>query len=395
MAHQFVGVDAHKRSVTVAVVDVVGGELAAASFANSSHGVEEVAVWLHAAAPAVLRIGVEGSSGHGRHLAQRLVAAGYDVWEVPPRRTAERRRARRAPTTDHHDSYPIARAVAGEPRLGPVKPGAGLGEAHDELVIVRDHRNLLVQRRKTMLNQAEAALDAAPLAWTDTGRAGRKVLPRLQAVLHAGQQPATAAERELLALLSELDADIAELNGRIRVLDKRLAALIIACGSSLLDEPGIGVVTAAALLAEVGDPARFRNEGAFNRWWGGAPVARSPPQKATLSPPDTASTCSATAPSTACYMSCRSPKAAITSPPATTWNVNGLKATARKKPAVPTRLCWADASSDACGPTDADNLIIQHPKLPNRIPLDKGASGTCQAAAGFSCASPLTTACDW
>jgi transposase len=275
VAHQFVGVDAHKRSVTVAVVDAVGGELAAASFANSSHGVEEVAVWLHAAAPAVLRIGVEGSSGHGRHLAQRLVAAGYDVREVPPRRTAERRRARRAPKTDHHDSYAIARAVAGEPRLGPVKPGAGLGEAHDELVIVRDHRNLLVQRRKTMLSQAEAALDAAPLAWTDTGRAGRKVLPRLQAVLHAGQQPATAAERELLALLSELDADIAELNGRIRVLDKRLAALIIACGSSLLDEPGIGVVTAAALLAEVGDPARFRNEGAFNRWWGGAPVAVS------------------------------------------------------------------------------------------------------------------------
>jgi transposase len=97
VAHQFVGVDAHKRSVTVAVVDAVGGELAAASFANSSHGVEEVAVWLHAAAPAVLRIGVEGSSGHGRHLAQRLVAAGYDVREVPPRRTAERRRARRAP----------------------------------------------------------------------------------------------------------------------------------------------------------------------------------------------------------------------------------------------------------------------------------------------------------
>ena len=89
VAHQFVGVDAHKRSVTVAVVDAVGGELAAASFANSSHGVEEVAVWLHAAAPAVLRIGVEGSSGHGRHLAQRLVAAGYDVWEVPPRRTEE------------------------------------------------------------------------------------------------------------------------------------------------------------------------------------------------------------------------------------------------------------------------------------------------------------------
>jgi transposase len=275
VAHQFVGVDAHKRSVTVAVVDAVGGQLAAASFANSSSGVEEVVAWLPSAAPAVLRVGVEGSSGHGWHLAERLVAAGYDVREVPPRRTAERRRARRAPKTDYHDGYAIARAVAAEPTLGPVKPGAGLGEAHDELVIVRDHRNLLVQRRKTMLNQAEAALDVAPLAWTDAGRGGRKVWPRLQALLHAAHQPATAADRQLLDLLTELHADIAECSSRIQVLDKRLAALVAACGSTLLQERGIGVVTAATLLTEVGDPARFRNEGAFNRWWGGAPVAVS------------------------------------------------------------------------------------------------------------------------
>lgn len=69
MAHQFVGVDAHKRSITVAVVDAVGGQLAAASFANSSSGVEEVMAWLPAAAPAVLRgwggriIGARPASG--------------------------------------------------------------------------------------------------------------------------------------------------------------------------------------------------------------------------------------------------------------------------------------------------------------------------------------------
>lgn len=41
-------------------------------------------------------------------------------------------------------------------------------------------------------------------------------------------------------------------------------------------EPGVGVVAAATLLAEIGDPARFRSESAFNRWWGGAgPVAVS------------------------------------------------------------------------------------------------------------------------
>ena len=33
--------------------------------------------------------------------------------------------------------------------------------------------DLLVQRRKTMLSQAEATLDAVPLQWTDAGHSSR------------------------------------------------------------------------------------------------------------------------------------------------------------------------------------------------------------------------------
>lgn len=272
---QFAGVDAHKRTVTVAVVDGFGVQVAAASFDNSSSGLAGAVGWLGAAG-VISRIGVEGSAGHGRHLAARLVAAGFDVREVPPRRTAERRRARRRAKTDHEDALAIARATAGEPGLGPVKPGAGLGAVHDELVVVRDHRQMLVARRKTMLNHAEAALAGLPLQLTDAHRGGRKVLPRLRAVLSA-ELPgdAGAALRAQLELLAELHTDIVDLARRIRDLEKRLAVLVERSGSTLLEEPGIGVVGAAALLAEVGDPARFRSEGAFNRWWGGAPVAVS------------------------------------------------------------------------------------------------------------------------
>ena len=38
---------------------------------------------------------------------------------------------------------------------------------------------------------------------------------------------------------------------------------------------GIVIVAAATLLVEIGNPSRFRTESAFNRWWGGAPVAVS------------------------------------------------------------------------------------------------------------------------
>lgn len=275
MAHQqFAGVDAHKRSVTIAVVDTFGVEAAVASFDNSTEGLGQALIWL-ASVGRVARIGVEGSAGHGRHLAERLVIAGLDVREVPPRRTAERRRSRRRAKTDHEDALAIARATAGEPGLGPVKPGADLGPVHEELVVVRDHRNMLVQRRKTMLNHAEAVLGGVPLEFTDAGRGGRKVRPRLRQVVRVDPGNASAPVRAQLAELTELEADITDLDQRIRALDKRLTALVTASGSTLLEEPGIGVAGAATLLAEVGDPARFRSESAFNRWWGGAPVAVS------------------------------------------------------------------------------------------------------------------------
>ncbi len=275
MAHQhFAGVDAHKRSITIAVVDGFGVEAHAASFDNSTEGLAQALAWLTSVGP-VARIGVEGSSGHGRHLAERLVQAGHDVREVPPRRTAERRRSRRRAKTDHEDALAIARATAGEPGLGPVRPGAGLGPVHDELVVIRDHRGMLVQRRTTMLNHAEEVLAALPLAFTDAGRARRKVRPRLREVVRADAGACPASVRAQLAELTELEADITHLDRRVRALDRRLAVLVAASGSTLLEEPGIGVAGAATLLAEVGDPARFRSESAFNRWWGGAPVAVS------------------------------------------------------------------------------------------------------------------------
>ena len=275
MTQQWIGgVDAHKHSLTVALVEPAGGEVAVASFANTEAGLAEVVVWLAEQPATLVRIGVEGSAGHGRHLAAVLLVAGYDVREVPARRTAQRRRQRRRAKTDIEDAYAIARATAGEAKLGPVKPGAGLGAGHEELVVLVGHRAMLVQRRKMMLNHAEAVLAALPLALTDAHR-GSAVLPRLRTLLDTqpGDQPAPV--RAQLALLAELHADLSDLANRLQGLQSRLHSLIGACGSTLLDEHGIGVVGAATLLAEVGDPTRFRSESAFNRWWGGAPVAVS------------------------------------------------------------------------------------------------------------------------
>jgi transposase len=193
---------------------------------------------------------------------------------VPTRRTAERRRARRRAKSDHEDALAIARATAGEPGLGPVKQPSTDGVL-DELAAVRRHRNVLVQRRTMMLNHAEAVLVGLPRPVADALPRGRAVAPRLAAVATIDTTSMLPAVRSDLHLLRELGEDIAVISDRVKALERRLRHLVTASGSTLTQEAGIGIVAAATLLVEIGNPSRFRTESAFNRWWGGAPVAVS------------------------------------------------------------------------------------------------------------------------
>ncbi len=268
------GIDPHKNSITVGLVDGFGADLAVASFDNTGDGLQRALRWLTDRPGEIVRIGIEGSSGHGRHVAELLAAAGYDIREVPTRRTAERRRARRRAKSDREDALAIARATAGEPGLGPVKQN-GVDVVLDELAAVRRHRDLLVQRRTMMLNHAEAVLVALPRPVADLLPRGRSVAPRLATAVHVNAISMSPAVRSDLQLLRDLFDDISVVSGRVTSLERRLAQLVKASGSTLTEEVGIGVVAAATLLVEIGNPGRFRHESAFNRWWGGAPVAVS------------------------------------------------------------------------------------------------------------------------
>lgn len=62
---------------------------------------------------------------------------------------------------------------------------------------------------------------------------------------------------------------------RVDELEERLPGLLALCGSTLTEEVGIGLVSAAEFVAQVGDPSRFSSEAVFARWAGLAPVATS------------------------------------------------------------------------------------------------------------------------
>jgi transposase len=94
-------------------------------------------------------------------------------------------------------------------------------------------------------------------------------LDRLQARLQ--DLPASTTRR---IALEEL-ADIRALTRRINGLERELADLVRAQAPQLLALPGCGVLTAAKLLGETANPARFRTEARFAMHAGVAPIPAS------------------------------------------------------------------------------------------------------------------------
>ena len=175
-----------------------------------------------------------------------------------------------ADATDLGQVVAVAREVLADASLPPAAAAQPVSEAHIEIAVITERRRSLIRRRQRLLNEAESVLSKLPLdvrAQLGTGTVGARLrrLARLEA----------AAGGELVAWVAEMLDDLIDWERRIEDLETRLPVLLKACGSTLTNEVGIGLVSAAELVAQVGDPTRFRSEGAFARWAGVAPVATS------------------------------------------------------------------------------------------------------------------------
>jgi transposase len=271
------GIDPHKHTFTVAVLDERGGLDGVASFPTSDQGLAAALGWLGDVEFGLDRVGVEGSAWLGNHVATFLAAAGYDVREVQASRTAERRRRRRRAKTDAEDAQAIARETLAHPDLPPAGKRHTPDPDWDELVALRNQRRSLIAQRQRLLNEAESVLVGLPLAVRGVLPASSRVRPRLRGLAQgaADQLQLTRADRVHLAWLADSNADIGRLDQRIHRLDERIPPVLARLGCTLTEEVGIAAVGAMELLVEVGDPTRFATEARFARWCGAAPLAVS------------------------------------------------------------------------------------------------------------------------
>ena len=161
---------------------------------------------------------MENAGGLGRHLTQRLVAAGESVVDVPPRLSARVRvlSSGNARKNDGLDALATALAAWRNERLPTVDP-----EAESEVLrLLSERREDLVAERTRALNRLHGLLrDVVP-----GGVAGTLSTLRAARILRGirPQQGSSAGVRRRLA--SEILRDVQALERKIANLNERIEA---------------------------------------------------------------------------------------------------------------------------------------------------------------------------
>ncbi|WP_420626138.1 IS110 family transposase [Candidatus Poriferisodalis sp.] len=210
---------------------------------------------------------MEGSGLYGRPAAGVLADAGMTVVEVPPHMTAAaRRRQRTGSKTDPGDALAIARVRLREPALPPPRPHGAI----EELRCLVRYRRELVADRTRQVNRLHADLEQLRPGYHQ--RVGRlsttKALDRTARLLRGDTTSRAQVARNRIKTLRSLQRTIDGLAAETR-------GAVDTTGTTLRQIDGIGHLTAADILTEVGDPARFPNKAAFAMANGTAPIEAS------------------------------------------------------------------------------------------------------------------------
>ncbi|WP_148576168.1 IS110 family transposase [Nocardioides caldifontis] len=261
-----VGVDPHKLSATIEVVDDHEKALASGRFATDKAGY--AAMRKHVAAWPDAVWAVEGSNGAGRSLAQRLLADGEHVVDVPAKLAG---RARMLDTghgrkTDAHDAHSVAVAAvrAKEPRVLTLDPEL------EALRMLVDRREELARQRTQTANRLQRLL-----AKLTPGKAKKDITTGQAKQILASVRPRDLVGKTRRRLAAEQLADLVVIEKKMKAMGTELRALVAASGSHLMDLHGVGPIVAARVLADVGDVTRFADRNRFASWTGTAPIEAS------------------------------------------------------------------------------------------------------------------------
>ena len=235
-----IGCDFHPGFQQVAIFDNLSGEIQEQRLSHRG----EAEQFYRGLQGQGVRVGMEGC-GHYPWFERLLGECGHELWlgdAAKIRATVVRQQK-----TDRRDAEQLLKLLLEDrfPRLW--VPTLEERDARQLLV----HRHKQVQARTRVKNQLQAmalsqGVQQKRKLWTQRGRAELEKLELL---------PYAAVRRtRLLAMLDELEAEIGELNRQVEEEVKRRPA-----AGKLMTHPGVGPVTALAVVLTLGPAERFQN----------------------------------------------------------------------------------------------------------------------------------------
>jgi len=261
-----IGVDPHKASVTLEVLDRTEQVVLTGRFGTDRAGYRSMLALCRRWPDRVWA--VEGSQGIGRHVAQRLVGDGESVVDVPAKLSARAQvfSTGQGRKTDATDAHSIALVAMRTPCLQPVTADGAM----TVLRLLSDRRDELALAR----TQAVARLHRLLLELVPGG--AKTFLSAAQAkALLARVRPRDTVGKIRRALAVELIEEIALLDRKLKHSEQRLREAVAETGSGLMSLYGLGPVGARRILGDIGTVARFPTKAHFASWNGTAPIDAS------------------------------------------------------------------------------------------------------------------------
>jgi transposase len=258
----FAGVDTHKNTHTIVVVNQVGTDLETFAIPATSAGYAE-AMELTAKYNGLIW-GLEGTGSYGRPFADALVREGHIVYEVPGMLT---KRYRGREKSDQRDAHAIAEAVLRERDKLPRHLEADAEEA-TRLLYERRDRNVREQTAK--INRIRALALRLQFDLPDDLSSVRA----LDVVKKTLQKKQTYGYTDFQVVdeIGDLLGDLRLIAKRIAELERRMRPFVKCRAPKLLEMRGCSVISAAGLIGHTGSTLNYPSADAFAAHAGTAPV---------------------------------------------------------------------------------------------------------------------------
>jgi transposase len=264
------GADTHKRSHTIAAVDVATGQVVGDKTVRVGvRGFAALLMW--ARAVGAERVWALEDCRHVSGALERfLIGRGERVVRVSTRLMAgTRRSSRERGKSDQIDAVSVARAaLAAEIDT---LPTAALAGRELDLRLLVDHRERLVRTRVALNSTLQWHLHDL---WPELALPGGALFSHKWAAKIA-RRLARAEQTMRVRIARDELRRLRELTTTIKALKAEIAGLVTELAPRLVAEPGCGPLTAAKLVGEIAGADRFASDSKLARAAGIAPIPAS------------------------------------------------------------------------------------------------------------------------